>query len=384
MTEQPIMLHAKLSPSSSDRWLECPASIVRAPETEDEGSEHAREGTAAHALGEHCLRLTCDAHGAEFPKDHAKYDSPEMRTYIQGYLDYVRRHTGEGELFIEQKLQIFPAFDVWGTADAVVVTADGVLKVIDLKYGKGVLVEADDNTQLLLYGIGALTLDWLSRVPVHTVEVHIYQPRRNNIVSATYPVEELVAWVRANEHKVARAHAGTDLAMPGAHCKWCPTKGVCRERAEHNLKLAAFDFASVTPTCTDKSGLTEEELVKIFLNASLIKTWVEDVEKEVAKRAHEAPVTGLKFVAGRAVRKIIDKVKAIGLLRAVGIEPMTEPEMLGITALEKLIKEKGLKTDELLGDTIDRIVGSPILVGVADKRAPIDKDTAAAEAFKNT
>ena len=375
--------HAKLSPSASDRWLECPASIIRAPEVEDEGSEYAREGSAAHAMGEDGLNRNVDAWEAALPEEFQKYDSPEMRTHIQGYLDYVRRHQNAGDLFVEQKLQIFPTMDVWGTADAVVVSADGVLKVIDLKYGQGVLVDADDNTQLLLYGIGALTLDWLSPVPVHTVEVHIYQPRRNNVVSKTYAVEELVLWVKENEHKVARAHAGTNFAVPGGHCKWCPVKGTCRERAEHNLKLAAFDFAAAEPACSDKDSLSEEELVKIYLSIPTFRNWLDDIEAEVAGRAHKGPVAGIKWVAGRSARKIVDVVRATGILRALGIEPLAEPKMLGVTDLDKMVKLKGLKLNEVLGDTIEMIPGKPALVAETDKRPALDRDAAAAEVFQN-
>jgi hypothetical protein len=374
--------HAKLSPSSSDRWLECPATIVRAPETEDEGSEYAREGSAAHALCEDCLKRQCDAWEGVMPEEFQKYDSPEMRTHVQGYIDYVRRHQGDGDLFVEQKLQIFPTMDVWGTADAVVVTKDGIIKVTDLKYGQGVVVDADNSTQLLLYGIGALTLDWLSPVPVHAVEVHIYQPRRNNVVSKTYTVEELGDWVKENEHKVARAYAGTNLAMPGAHCKWCPVRGSCRERAEHNLKMAAFDFAAAEPVCADKDALNEEELVKIYLSIPTFRNWLDDIEAEVAGRAHRGPVAGLKWVAGRITRKVVDAVRAACILRSVGIEPMAEPKMLGITEIEKMVKLKGLKVGELLGSALEVIPGKPALVAETDKRPPLDPLQAAREAFQ--
>jgi hypothetical protein len=374
--------HAKLSPSASDRWLECPASIVRAPETEDEGSEYAREGSAAHALGENGLTNDTEAWEAVLPDEYQKYDSPEMRTHVQGYLDYVRRHRGEGDLFVEQRLQIFPTMDVWGTADAVIVTPGGVIKVIDLKYGQGVMVDADDNTQLLLYGIGALTLDWLSPVPVHAVEVHIYQPRRNNVVSKTYTVEELVEWVRTNEAKVARAHAGTNIAVPGAHCKWCPVKGSCRERAEHNLKMAAFDFAAAEPVCADKDALSEEELVKIYLSIPTFRDWLDDIEAEVAGRAHKGPVAGLKWVAGRVTRKIVDMVRAVFVLRSVGIEPLAEPKLLGITEIERLVKLKGLKVSTLLGNAVEVIAGKPALVAETDKRPSLDPLQAAREAFQ--
>ena len=88
--------HAKLSPSSSDRWLACPASIVRAPETEDEGSDAAHEGTAAHAFAAHCLENNCNGMTATFPAEYKEYDSPDLRMHIQTYLEYVMRLVAAG------------------------------------------------------------------------------------------------------------------------------------------------------------------------------------------------------------------------------------------------------------------------------------------------
>lgn len=375
--------HAKLSPSSSDRWLACPASIVRAPETEDEGSEYAHEGTAAHALAELCLKQGIGAHGPTMPKGHEAYDNFDLRSNVQVYLDYVRRQMPPGStLFVEQRLQIFGQYDVWGTADAVIVTPDGTIKIVDLKFGKGVLVDAEDNTQLLLYGVGGLSFDWLSEVPVHTVEAHIVQPRRNNFPSQSYPVEELAKWVKENTSKVARAFNGTDEANPGTHCKWCPIKGTCRERAELNLKLAAFDFAAADPICAKHDAMSEEELVKIFGAIPMIRGYLDDVEAEMSKRAHERPVSGLKWIAGRAVRKVIDVTKAVLTLRAAGIEPMAEPKLLGVTELDKLAKAKGSKLEDLIGDCIQKVAGKPVLVVESHKSPAVSPEQNAADAFK--
>ena len=375
--------HAKLSPSSSDRWLACPASIVRAPETEDEGREYAHEGTAAHALAELCLKQGIGAHGPTMPKGHEAYDNFDLRSNVQVYLDYVRRQMPPGStLFVEQRLQIFGQYEVWGTADAVIVTPDGTIKIIDLKFGKGVLVDAEDNTQLLLYGVGGLSFDWLSEVPVHTVEAHIVQPRRNNFPSQSYPVEELAKWVKENTSKVARAHAGTDEANPGTHCKWCPIKGTCRERAEMNLKLAAFDFAAADPICPKHDAMSEEELVKVFGAIPMIRGYLDDVEAEMSKRAHERPVAGLKWIAGRAVRKVIDVAKAVLTLRAAGIEPLAEPKLLGVTELDKLAKAKGSKLEDLIGDCIQKVAGKPVLVVESHKSPAVSPEQNAADAFK--
>ena len=376
---QSDQLHAKLSPSSSDRWLECAGSLLDVPE--DVGSRYALEGTAAHALAEHCLKNEIDAHAAEFPKDHSSFDSPELRAHVQTYLDYVRRHIGSGTLFVEQRLNIFGQYDVWGTADAVIVSPDGVIHCLDLKYGQGVVVEAE-STQLLLYGIGTLGFDWLSEVPVHTIVVHIVQPRRNNLVSKSYSVEELGQWVKENTHRVARAANGTEQYAAGLHCKFCLKRATCRERAEMNLKLAAFDFAAADPICPKHDAMSEEELVKIFGAIPMIRGYLDDVEAEMSKRAHERPVSGLKWIAGRAVRKVIDVTKAVLTLRAAGIEPLAEPKLLGVTELDKLAKAKGSKLEDLIGDCIQKVAGKPVLVVESHKSPAVSPEQNAADAFK--
>lgn len=375
--------HAKLSPSSSDRWLACPASIVRAPETEDEGSEAAREGTAAHAFAEFCLTGRLDPMTAPFPKEISEYDSVDLRGHIKTYADYVWRLVDAGgELFIEQRLNIFKQYEVFGTADAIVVMANGVIHVIDLKFGKGILVDVEDNTQLLLYGVGGLEFDWLSKVPVHTIEVHIVQPRRNNLGSRTYSVESLGQWVKENTGKVKAAFDGTDIAAPGTHCKWCPIKTTCRERAAANLALASFDFAEPAPACATTEGMSEPELVKVFLHIKMIRNYLDDVEAEVAKRAHEHEVDGLKWVAGRVTRTVIDPDSAARLLKAEGIEPYSEPKLIGITEIEKRLKLKGLKVVDVLGKTVEVIAGKPALVSADDKRNALTPNSSAAVDFK--
>ena len=377
--------HAKLSPSSSDRWLACPASIVRAPETEDEGSEAAHEGTAAHAFAAHCLTTNIAAPGVIFPPELAQYsgwDSPDMRMHLQVYLEYVMRMKVDGaELFVEQRLEIFKQYEVFGTADAVIVTRDGVIHVIDLKYGKGILVDVEENSQLLLYGVGGLAFDWLSQVPVHTIVVHIVQPRRSNLVSKTYSVAELGKWVADNTPSVQRAFVGTNIANPGTHCKWCPIKGTCRERAEANLKLASFDFEATEPKCVDRDSLSEDELVKIFLAIPVFRKWLDDIEAETATRAHDHAVKGLKWVPGRSARVVTDVEIAAAALSEVAIDPWAEKKLLGITEIEKQLKLKGLTVEGVLGKIVQKIAGKNALVSELDMREAITNTAAAVTDF---
>jgi len=362
--------HAKLSPSASERWLICAVAPVREQAFPDTTNDAAEWGTAAHAMAEFCLTNEMDAVNAPDAESWSKYDSQEMRECVQHYLDFVRsKLTPTSTLFVEQRLAILPEFDIFGTADAVIV--DGhTLHVLDLKGGKGVLVEADDNSQLSLYGWGALdSLSWLASENIQFIEVSIVQPRRANVVSKTFTAAELVAWMDANRERAGRAYKAlaTDPATPGAHCRWCRARNVCKERAEYNLATAGLDFSDECSPL-DPSQLTEEQLVSIFLRLPALEKWIKDVESHVATLAHDHKVTGLKWVSGRLTRKVVDMVRAVCILRGVGIEPMAEPKMLGITEIEKMVKAKGLKVGELLGSALEVVAGNPVLVSEEDKR----------------
>jgi hypothetical protein len=362
--------HAKLSPSASERWLVCSVAPVREEAFPDTTNDAAEWGTAAHAMAEHCLTNGIDACLAAASYFWDKYDGPEMRECVQRYLDFVRsKLTPTSTLFVEQRLSILPEFEIFGTADAIIV--DGhTLRVLDLKGGKGVLVEADDNSQLSLYGWGALdSLAWLASEDIQFVEVYIVQPRRDNIVSKTFTAAELITWMDANREAARRAYAAVagDVATPGAHCRWCRARNTCRERAEYNMATAGFDFSD---ECTphDPNQLTEEQLVAIFLRLPTLEKWMKDIEGHVATLAHDHKVHGLKWVAGRSTRTITDEVGALHALTDLGLKFYAEPKPLGVGEISKQLKIVGLKFDEFLKPFFTMRVSPPVLVSEEDKR----------------
>lgn len=379
--------HAKLSPSAGERWLICSVAPEREAQFPDSSNDASEEGTAAHALAEVCLKAGISAHAPTMPKGYEKWDNYEFRCYVQEYLDLVRsKMTRTSTLFVEQKLNILPEFEIWGTADAVIVDAH-TLKIIDLKFGKGVLVEADDNAQLGLYGWGGFdTLAWLASEDIRFIEVTICQPRRNNVVSKTFTAEELIAWIKEQIPKARKAFRGGGEAVPGAHCKWCRARNVCKERAEYNLATAAFDFDMVAdPECqpADPTRLTEEQLVAIFKRLPTLEKWMKDIETHVAALAKEHPLEGLKWVAGKNMRYITDQSAAASMLQVAGIDPYAERKVLGFGELEKVVKAAGYKLADLIGQYISTKQSPPVLVDSEDKRPAYLKEEAAAEDFKD-
>ena len=375
--------HKLLSPSSSDRWLECAIAPHREKAVTDKGNAAAEEGTAGHAMAEHCLNTGINADNLPADPRWDKWDTPEFRAYVQEYVTFVREKLGNGHLFVEQYLQIFPSEDVWGTADAAIVGHElGLLDIVDLKMGQGVIVEADDNSQLKLYGWGGYqSLEWLSEVEIDRVRVTIFQPRRGHVVSKTFTVEELTAWVNEITPKVRAAFSGAGVAKPGDHCRWCKVRATCAERREFIKASAAMDFADgCKPAIEDKD---EEELVRIFKNIPLIQQYLKDVETWVADQSHERghALPGLKFVEGRATRYITDPVAAGKVLEELGLNPYSEPSLLGITALEKQLKGLGLKVADTIGAFVAVKKSEPVLVGEDDKRPTYDPTSGAKQDF---
>ena len=211
--------HATLSASSSQRWLNCTPSALLEQLFPNRETNAAAEGTAAHALCEHKLRRALKM---QSKKPTSKYHSDEMDEHTDAYVQFVmetlaeaRQHCDDPVLLMEQRLDFSEYVPGgFGTGDCIII-ADNVLNIIDFKYGQGVLVEAEHNTQMMLYALGALHV-FEPLYDIDTVAMTIYQPRRENISTWTIPVTELKDW--ASEVLVPRARlaaAGDGDFCPG-------------------------------------------------------------------------------------------------------------------------------------------------------------------------
>lgn len=383
--------HALLSASGSSRWMACPPSARLEEEFEDTSSDFAREGTIAHDLADLYLSKEYGQIDTKVFKERYKkvkeseFYNQEMEDYIKSYVDFViekvnehMSHTPDTQVLLEQRLN----FSNWvpegfGTGDVVIVS-DHTLEVIDLKYGKGVPVYAEDNSQMRLYALGA----WYSNgflYNIKNVRTTIAQPRLDNISTEEITLEALLAWGQFEVEPAAElAFAGRGEFKAGDHCRFCKVKYTCRARTEANLELAKYDFKK-------PDTLDHDEVADILAKAEELQKWAKDIQDYALDQAekHGVKFPGWKLVEGRSNRKYTDDVEVKAVLLKAGYEEskiLKEPEILGITAMEKVVGKK--KFSELLEDLIVKPAGKPTLVPESDKRPEINSLASAEEDFK--
>jgi len=383
--------HAKLSASGSKRWMNCTPSPQLEEEFEDEQSIFAAEGTLAHEIGEEMLKCalgrikesTLKRKLSTFRK-HELY-SNEMPDYLEMYVDCVveRYHEAIARdstafVMLEERLDYSEyAPGGFGTGDTVIIS-DEVLEVIDLKYGKGVKVEAEDNSQMRLYGLGALEA-YGFLYDIKKVRMTISQPRLDHIDTEELTVEELLEWAETEvKPKALLADKGEGEFVAGSWCKFCKVRFVCRARAEHNLELAKYDF---------KKGpmLDPEDIGDILVRAGELSSWATDISSYALKEAEEngAKFPGWKLVAGRSNRKYGDEEEVAKCLQSNGYEyaQIYKPQKLkGITDLTKLLGKKQFNL--ILGDMLVKPAPKPTLVPLSDKREELNSVESAIKDFE--
>lgn len=368
--------HALLSASSSHRWLACPPSARLCENYEDTGSEYAQQGTDAHSLCEHKLKQAFGMETTDPTAELSFYDE-EMEECVCGYAEYVLSLVEEAKkickdpvVLIEQKLD-FSRFvkDGFGTGDCVII-ADGTLYIIDYKHGKGVEVSAVENPQMMLYALGALEL-FDGIYDIDTVQMAIYQPRRENVSVCVMTKDDLIQWAYNDLIAKAKlAYDGEGEFNAGEHCRFCKAKAVCRKRAEYNLELAKYDFEM-------PATLEDDEIAAILIKADELAAWAADVKEFALQQALSGvKYDGFKIVEGRSNRKYTDENAVADTVKKAGFDPY-EPKLLGITAMEKLLGRK--KFAEILNGLVEKPQGKPALVPETDKRPPMNT---AAEDFK--
>ena len=368
--------HALLSASSSHRWLACPPSARLCENYEDTGSEYAQQGTDAHSLCEHKLKLALSMETTD-PTESLSFYDEEMEECACGYAEYVlslveeaKKNCKDPVVLIEQKLD-FSRFvkDGFGTGDCVVI-ADGTLYIIDYKHGKGEEVSAAENPQMMLYALGALEL-FDGIYDIDTVRMAIYQPRLENVSVCVMAKDDLLQWAHNDLMAKAKlAYDGEGEFNAGGHCQFCKAKAVCRKRAEYNLELARYDFEM-------PATLEDDEIAAILIKADKLAAWAADVKEFALQQALSGvKYDGFKIVEGRSNRKYTDENAVADTVKKAGYDPY-EPKLLGITAMEKLLGKK--KFADILNGLVEKPQGKPALVPESDKRPPMNT---AVEDFK--
>jgi len=385
--------HALLSASGAKRWLNCTPSVLLEAKIPEEESDYAAKGTLAHALADVELKSylgEITSRTVSIRKNKIKKNdmySPAMQDYIDEYVTFIAEKITEAKqacpdaiVLLEQRLDFSEYVPGgFGTGDVVII-AEPYLEVIDLKYGKGVAVDATENPQIRLYGLGALE-EYSMLYDISVVKMTINQPRLESISTEELSAEVIRRWgINYVMPRAKLAAAGEGEFCAGEWCQFCKLKATCRKRAEENLAMAKYEFA-------EGPELAPDEISTILEKCIALAKWAGDIKDYALTQARDHGIRwdGWKLVEGRSSRSYRDKEEVIKALRVYGcsddqtLKP-TEPK--GITDLTKAIGKKSFYHCLEAQGLVTKAPGKPALVPESDKRQEIGSAASAAEDFQ--
>lgn len=362
--------HSLLSPSSSSRWLNCTPSARLAENAENKSSVYSEEGTLFHEICEYCLAQwnagvwEPDPFGEDLPElkdDHLMHPlfKQEMFKHARNYCDFVmnenynlEKSDGACKLLLEEKVDISEyAPECFGSVDCQLVARD-TLEVIDLKYGEGVKVYAERNTQMMLYALGALK----GKPSIKTIRLVIAQVRLNHFDVWEISANDLLQWAdKVLKPTAKKAFAGKGEQKMGDWCGFCPVRAQCRKQYEAVVNdFDKYEYPEL---------LTEDEICDLIEKIDKYKGWLESVNKFVydeALRGHKWK--GYKLVAGRSSRVITDEeaIRQDLLSKKYLEDEIFNIKLKGIGDLEKLVGKKQFSA--LYGQYVRSKPGNPKLV----------------------
>ena len=371
--------------------MRCSGSLAMESGLPDTSSKFADEGTAAHELAAWALEAGNDA-AAYIGRiiatdDHEFVVDDDMAANVQIYLDNVRSYVQGGQLMIEQRVDFSHVVNVpdqGGTSDAIIITADGTeIQVHDLKYGRGVRVDAQDNEQLKLYALGALN-EYGMVGDFKTVRMVIHQPRLNHLSEAVCTVEEIEQFANHAGERAFIAiqvlnhkdEAALHLEPGEKQCQWCKAKATCPKLAAHVEESVGADFGHLTSTGADVDKLINNgvPLSDKMAAVDLIEDWCKAVRAEVERRLFDGvAVPGYKLVEGkRGNRKWAKPADVEATLKSMRlkVEEMYDFTLISPTSAEKLAKVGtiGKRQWPRLQELITQSEGKPSVAPESDKR----------------
>lgn len=400
--------HSVFSPSGSAMWLHCAGSLIANMMEEDRTSPEAAEGTVAHFVAETWLRSgrkpkelldtvqVVEERGLRFEI----LVTNVMMDYVQEYVDWCMFEPGEH--YTETRVffsELTPLPNQSGTADHAA-CQPGKLVITDLKYGKGILVFAEGNTQARIYALGFfMKYDHLYHF--EEIEMRIAQPRLNHFDSWTISRAELLEFA---DYLKERANAAWQVNAPRCPsekaCQWCKVKADCvalarlqhaliegnfrdigREYAGEELEVFADWIGrgkyKVRPA--DVTRFTTEQLAKLRPYRRLVESWWRTMDENLERRALDGEkVPGMKLVESRTNREYVDEAKAADLLILYGLEEdqIYTRKILSPTQAEEVLRNELKLPKKVAHEVLERYVrkpaGKPTLVPLSDKRPELE------------
>ncbi len=354
--------HAVWSASATAANVHCPGRLamvsISPPDIE---SKTAAWGTACHQIAEHCLRdgKSADEFAGMLTKterfefefdDEMIYVTQEFVTYcVSRGLAYEKETQDEFKVWIERKFSfaaLNPPFEAGGTGDCILYFPEWkMLEIVDLKAGRGVVVEVKENYQARSYALGALLA--FSDLDVETVRSTIVQPRAphadGRIRSEDIPVGELIDWTvdlleamqRSKQAKDEFDALGGNSVLfdewverwlrPGK-CTFCPAAGLCPALKKQAHAAAGIWFDELDKPVIGNAVPIEstEALGRTLDSLEMIEEWISSVRAYAHQRAENGEtIPGWMLVdkiGNRAWKKDVD---AETIAKAFGVESET-------------------------------------------------------------
>lgn len=363
-------VHATLSASSAHRWLNAPPLPQLEKLFPNPASPMAEEGTTAHALGEYKLRK---ALGQDSKRPVSDFQSDDMEAFTDDYCDYVMEQYQQAKLdhpgssvLIEQRLDFSNyAPDGFGTGDCIII-ADGLMHIVDFKYGKGVRVDAENNPQMKLYALGALNSYSMLYDQPEVIDMTIFQPRIGNVSTWSIETSALLNWAKTDlKQKAELAIKGDGVVKYGPWLQFSNCNAVLRVRYNQYKKLQEFQLRS-------PHLMSNAEIEEVLANVDELVKWANQVKAYAQDLAvnHDKQWNGFKVVEGRSIRKYKDEAMVAKMAEENGFTDIYQKSLLSITKLEKVMGKK--QFNDLLGQYIYKPAGKLTLVPQSDKRPAVD------------
>lgn len=406
----PERQHAVCSASASKMWINCPPSARLQLLFPEETSVYAEEGSFVHELCEykvkkHLYRRMKRPQSEEFDSEEAESNSDISLETIEAFEEQMKTAHGMVITLVEEKLDfsnIVP--QGFGTGDCVLL-APGEIHICDYKNGKGVFVDADHNSQMMLYALGAVrAYDFI--YDFQTVSMTIIQPRLENISTCTISKKELADWGEKVKPIARMAFEGKGEQKCGDWCRFCKAKAVCEARKKEALVLVNEEFVDLDAQdgvldeaeATDATDLTVpyhpdtgtpvfkqpglvpmDELVRLMPTLNRISDWITAVFAFISSEAiqHGAKIKGYKVVQGRSRRIFSDPNAVVTAAEKAGYTDIYKKKLLSLTEFEKMMGKK--RFNEVLGGYVVKPPGKLTLVPDSDPREEVNIDGSPSE-----